>query len=86
MQTCKETNIRIRTPQKNVRLYIGVKSVQCLLMAAMSKKHGVNSHVHSYHVIAVKKRRACIMHAASDHRKYVQSAMQECLPGAVSDP
>ena len=48
MQIWKETSIRIRAPQKSARLYIGVKNAKCLLMAAMSKKRGIHSHVHSY--------------------------------------
>jgi hypothetical protein len=44
------------------------------------------SHVHSYRILCRKERGACLMHATSNHKRLVQSAMQKYLPGAISNP
>ena len=84
----------MRNPQKKARLYMRMKSVHCLPVAAMSKKHGVKSTTATCIIIrfilAVKKDAIDARvqtRLPSNDRMHVQSAMQKYIPSAIiSDP
>ena len=70
------------TPEKCETINWGEK----LAMPTHGGHEQKSSHVHSYRILYRKERGARMMHAASNHRRYVQSTMQKYLPGAISDP